>query len=257
MTATKLLMQAIRLLTNDPMKTLIVVGPALLLMVAVCVLTALTAPELLSVGATDVVPGELPLNWLSIMLLVAFVFSYAMMAILWHRHTLGDRHTSLPMTAPLVLGYLWRVLTLALIQLIVSLVFIVPLILASQNGDPTTGGPSMISILLTTFISQLLLVWLSLRLSLILPAAAIGRPIRITHSWRYTHALASPLWGVAAVLAFINTGLTATVTALGLKSPAFVMAFELPIYILEGLLIFSILTTLYARQIKHSPPSPL
>lgn len=257
MSAAKLLQQAIGLLTNSPIKTLAVIGPALALMIGVSILTAMTMPELLAIGASDVVPGDLPLGWLSTALLVTFVFSYALMAILWHRYTLGETHTSQPMSAPLVFGYLWRVITLALIQLAVSLAFVLPLIIAGQNGSSAAAGPSLPSVMITTFISQLLLLWLSLRLSLILPAAAIGRPIRMTHSWRYTHDLARPLWGVAAVLALINTTIAAAVTYMGLKSPTFVLVVELPIYILEGLLIFSILTTLYARQIKHNPPSPL
>jgi len=257
MTSSKLFMQAIRLLTEDPIRTLIVVGPVALVMIAVCALTLALAPELLSVGASVVAPADLPLNGLTALLLMTFIFSYALMAILWHRHTLGDTHTSLPLNVPLVLGYLWRVLILALIQLCISLAFIVPLILSNQNGGSTAGAPSLISILITTFLSQWFLVWLSLRLSLILPAAAIGRPMRMTHSWQYTHGLAGPLWGVAAVLALFNTALTAVITHLGLKTPIFLLMFELPVYILEGLLIFSILTTIYACQIKHNPPSPV
>ncbi len=257
MTSSKLLMQATRLLTQDPVKTLVVVGPAALVMVAVCAMTMMLAPELLSVGANVVAPADLPLNGITALLVMTFIFSYALMAILWHRHTLGDTHTSQPMSVPLVLGYLWRVLILALIQLFISLVFVVPLILSNQNGGSTADAPSLISILITTFLSQLFLVWLSLRLSLILPAAAIGRPMRMTHSWNYTRPLAGPLWGVAAVLALFNTALTAAITHLGLKTPIFLLMFELPVYILEGLLIFSILTTIYARQIKHNPPSPI
>jgi hypothetical protein len=226
-------------------------------MLAVCALTMMLAPEVLSVAANAVAPANLPLNGLTALLLMAFIFSYALMAILWHRHTLGDTHTSLPMSVPLVLGYLWRVLTLALIQLCISLTFIVPLILSNQNGGSAVGAPSLFFILTTTFLSQLFLVWLSLRLSLILPAAAIGRPLRMTHSWNYTRSLAGPLWGAAAVLALFNTALTAAITHLNLKTPIFLLVFELPVYILEGLLIFSILTTIYARQIKHNPPSPV
>ena len=79
----------------------------------------------------------------------------------------------------------------------------------------------------------------------------------MTHSWNYTRSLAEPLWGVAAVLALFNTVLTAAISHLNLKTPIFLLVFELPVYILEGLLIFSILTTIYARQIKHNPPSPV
>ena len=154
------------------------------------------------------------------------------------------------------MGYLGRVLALALIQLVVSLALVIPLVISSTSAAPDGGSPALASMMLTTFVSQLILLWLSLRLSLILPAAALGRPLAMSLSWRYTSPLARPLWGVAAALAFVNTAFTGLLTLLELTAPAHVVAFELPVYILEGLLIFSVLTTLYALQIQKRAPLP-
>jgi hypothetical protein len=249
-TARSLLRHAIGLLTQDPLKTLTVVAPALGLMAGIGVIAALAAPDVLRIGPGNPNAAQLGLGVLPLILLGAFVLSYALMAILWHRHTLGDQRKHRPMSLSLVAGYLWRVIALAAVQLAVSLALVIPLVLSNQTGGASGASPALASILLTTFVTQLVLVWLSLRLSLILPAAAVGRPLRMAHSWRYTQALARPLWGVAAALAVMNTAFTGILTLFELTAPAHVVALELPVYILEGLLIFSVLTTLYAHQIQ-------
>jgi hypothetical protein len=249
MTAIKLLRRAIGLLTHKPIKTLAVVGPALVLIVAVSILIAMVTPELLLIGSPGVDMGRLPFGLEALVMLFAFVLSYSLMAIMWHRYSLGHDNHPKHLSPTLFLGYLWRVGILALIQITVSLAVIVPLVLASHNAG---GGvrPAIPSILIATFVSQLLLIWLSLRLSLILPAAAIGRPIKMKDSWDCTTPIAHPLWGVAAALALLNTIIRALVAFLGLQSPVYIVALELPIYILKGLLVLSILTTLYTSQIQ-------
>ncbi|WP_299023894.1 hypothetical protein [uncultured Sulfitobacter sp.] len=251
-TALALLRHALGLLTEAPLKTLAVVAPALVLMCGVGAITALTAPELLALDPTNPDLQSIKSVRLSAILLGTFILSYALMAILWHRHTLGSIRKPQPMTAPLIGGYLWRVVALALIQLVAGLALVIPLLIASQSGTAGARPPALPSMMLTTFITQLLLLWLSLRLSLILPAAALGRPISMRVSWQHTLPLTRPLWGVAAVLALVNTALTGLTTLFDLSRPVHALVLELPIYIIEGLLIFSVLTTLYARQIQKT-----
>ncbi|WP_298857548.1 hypothetical protein [uncultured Sulfitobacter sp.] len=248
MTALSLLRHALELLTHHPLKTLRVISPAVALMIGVSIIAVLTTPEISLGVAGDDAPMSVPTNWL---LLAGMTFSYAMMAILWHRHTLGGAGISHPISIPLILSYLLRVAQLTLIQLSVSLALIIPLIISSQNS--ASDGPAFHSVMLTTFATQLLLVWLSLRLSLILPAAAIGQPIKLMMSWKHTQLLNHPLWRIAALLALINTGLTGLAGLFDLKATYHLMVFELPIYIFEGLLIFSILTTLYKLQVQKLP----
>ena len=189
MTAFGLLRHAIGLLTCRPLKTLTVIGPALVLMIGLSIVIALSAPDILT--SADQGPlGALPSNWL---LLLALALSYSWMAILWHRHTLSTLGAPLPLSVPIILSYLWRVVLLTAIQITVSLALTIPLLVSSQSSEAGAGGPAFHSIILTTFATQLLLGWLSLRLSLILPASAIGRPIRLMQSWHYTTALARQL----------------------------------------------------------------
>lgn len=247
MTALSLLRHAIGLLTRQPLKTVTVIGPALVLMIGLSLMIALTAPDILNTANTDDI-NTVPSNWI---LLAALTFSYSLMAILWHRHTLSTLQAPMPLTVSLVLSYLWRVVMLTAVQLAVSLVMVIPLILSSQNGGPDSTGPALISVILTSFMTHLVLVWLSLRLSLILPAAAIGSPIGMLDSWRYTFTLARPLWGIAALLAVFNTVLMGLVIRYDLTQPHHTLIIELPVYVFEGMLIFSILTTLYARQVHN------
>ncbi len=252
-TALKLLHHAIGLLTRRPLETARVIAPAVVLMGGIGAITALAAPEMLLVSMSNPEIEGASVSLLPIILLTAFVLSYALMAILWHRHTLAASIAPEPMTLRLLCGYVWRVVMLALIQLGVSLILVMPLLLAERSAGGST--PSTYSILLTTFVTQLVLLWLSLRLSLILPAAALGRPISLGHSWKRTTRLSRPLWGVAALLALINTALAVLVAVFGPLSPGHALVLELPVYVIEGLLIFSVLTTLYAQLIQKSTPA--
>ena len=248
--AINLLRQAFDLVVSRPLETVAVISPALLLMGGVGLITASMTPELLVLDPIRPDFKTIGSINLALALLASFALSYALMAILWHRHTLKETSSPLPMSPKVIFGYLWRVVALALIQLLAGLTLVLPLIAAGQGDATSSTGPAMSSMLLTSFLTQFLLVWLSLRLSLILPAAALGRPISIAHSWRSTRAISRSLWGVAAVLALINTTLSASVALVAPNQPGQLLAIELPIYILEGLLIFSVLTTLYAQQIQ-------
>lgn len=249
-TARSLLQNAVSLLTRNPLKTVTVVAPALILMCGVSLITALMAPDVLRISPDNPDLSQLANGLLPLFLIAGFVLSYALMAILWHRHTLRDRPAPHPMSFALVLGYLWRVIGLALIQLVASLALVMPLMIISQTGDTVARPPALASIVLTTFVTQLILLWLSLRLSLILPAAALGNQMPLAESWRHTDTIARPLWGVAAALALVNTAFTAITTFFELTAPGHVVALELPVYIIEGLLIFSVLTTLYSLLVQ-------
>jgi hypothetical protein len=256
-TALTLLRHAVGLLAKEPIKTVSVVTPALVLMLGVGIITTLTAPELLALDPAKPDLQSIKSVKLSILLLCTFVLSYALMAILWHRHTLSSTRKPQPMCTQLICGYLWRVIALALIQLAAGLALVAPLVLASYADMGAADTPSLPAMILTTFITQLLMLWLSLRLSLILPAAALGHPITMARSWEFTVPLARPLWGVAAALALINTALTTMTALFDLSQPVQALMLELPIYIIEGLLVFSVLTTLYSKQIQLSEPEEL
>ncbi|MEQ6248437.1 hypothetical protein ABMC89_06055 [Sulfitobacter sp. HNIBRBA3233] len=246
----KLMRHAIALLTHNPFQTIRVVAPGLALMIGVIAITVVFAPDLLTYSTANPKVDTLRWSGLPLVLVASFILSYALMAVLWHRYTLSASRKPHPLGPMLILGYLWRVTLLAAIQLGASLALILPLTFAQQNGGGVIGGPALPSILLTTFLTQLILLWFSLRLSLILPAAALGRPITLLQSWRLTQTMTRALWGVSTLLALLNTVLTATINSLAPPTAGRTLVIELPIYVLEGLLIFSVLTTLYAQLIQ-------
>ncbi|QUJ75124.1 hypothetical protein KDD17_08775 [Sulfitobacter albidus] len=246
--ALKLIRHALGLLTQHPLQTVRVVAPGLLLMVGVAILALVFAPGLLTLDADNPDVSALPGG--ALVLIAAFVLSYALMAVLWHRHTLRANRAPKPMSTMLIAGYLWRVSLLAVVQLLTSLALVLPLSVAAASNAGGAAPPTLPSILITTFVLQLVVLWVSLRLSLILPAAALGYPIRMVQSWYLTARLTRTLWGVSAVLALINTLATASLNSFWAPTAGRTLVVGLPIYILEGLLIFSILTTLYAQLIQ-------
>lgn len=249
-TAAAIVRHALRMLLQDPMVTLRVIAPALALLGLVGLATLLAAPSLLVFGTqTD---GSNPL--IAVLLMLGFIAGYGLMAMLWHRH-------ALPVPAPRALGarlfagYMWRVLLLGLIQLGFSIAIVIPLLLSAAMGQNDGPAPNAAAVLITTFLTQLLLLWVSLRFSLILPAAAVGQPLAILESWSKTHRMSRPLWGVAAILAAFNTALAALIGIIGMigaRTPLVALIVELPVYILQGMLIFGVLTTLYAHLVQNS-----
>lgn len=240
-TTFNLLQNAVGLLTRSPLKTVTVLAPALVLMAMVGVFATIAAPEFLTADTARS-------GGASLAVLTAFVLSYAMMAILWHRHTLHDMGIQNPISLKLVMGYMWRVFALTAIQIAINLALIAPLIIHLRGSDTSTAAPALLSVLLSTFITQLVVLWLSLRLSLILPAAALGQPISMKMSWHYTEPLTRAIWGVAATLALANTLIGSLFALIDQSSPSRRLMIEMPVYVLQGLLIFSVLTTLYSLQ---------
>lgn len=251
LTAASLLQQAIRLLTRSPLTTLTVLMPALVMMVAVGFIAAFVTPGIILENPTGPALHSVESGLKAVGVIAAFTLSYAAMAILWHRHTLRDTCTVSPISFALLRGYVWRVLALALIQLIASLALVTPLVIFSNSANGSMGTPSSASMIFSTFITQLTLIWLSLRLSLILPSAALGKPISMTESWQQTRPMGRTLWSVAAVLAAVNTCFAGLTSLLTPTSPPQRLLIEMPVLIFEGLLIFSVLTTLYTCTIPN------
>jgi len=224
-----------------------VIAPALAVLIAAGLVALVAAPSLLVIRTA---PADA--NWgLTILLTVAFVGGYGLMAMLWHRHALATPQAR-PFSLRLFVGYMWRVVLLGVIQLGFSIAIVIPLLLSAligQNGGP---APHALSELIATFLTHLLLIWVSLRLSVILPAAALGAPLAISESWAKTSAISRPLWGVAVIFAAVNTALTVVIALINARTPLTALLVELPIYIVQGMLIFGVLTTLYAHLMQNS-----
>lgn len=250
--AVLIIAHALRILLGKPLVTLRVIAPALIVLGATGLLALFVAPNMLLIDHLRSSAHPLSSPVLTIAISLIFVIGYGLLAILWHRHVLrASAHARL---SPLLFGrYMMRVLFLGLIQLSVSVTLVLPLLFAEGTG----ARPSFLAILMVTFLAQLLMLWVSLRFSLILPAAALGRPMSLIQSWRHTDDLARTLWGVAAILAAVNTGISAMLDLTNTQAPIWALILQLPLYILQGLLIFGVLTTLYAFLIDSSDKTRL
>ncbi|WP_162798479.1 hypothetical protein [Sulfitobacter sp. SK012] len=254
-TAAAIIRHALRMLFKNPVKTLRVIAPALLLLICVGLVTYFKAPYLLTTGAARNDPTLWPADAnviLSVSLTFFFVVGYALMAILWHRYALAETEPR-PLSFGLLLGYLWRVVLLGIIQLAFSVAIMIPLLISAAFTPSQGIEPNTIAILVTTFLAQIVMIWLSLRLSLVLPAAALGRPLPIVDSWRETGPLMRPLWGVAGLLAAFNTLIAKAVELTSTGNALAALTMEMPIYLIQGLLIFGVLTTLYAHLQQDRP----
>lgn len=187
-------------------------------------------------------------------------------AIAWHRYALlgeGQPLNHLKGRLGLAMGYLWRSLFLGLIWIVLSLLAIFPLVLVMTkdvDGNvfitfgavpwPATPGNIVISgIALAAIFAAVL------RMSLILPAVALGRPMTLRQSQEQAdkHRFSTYFWiglivhfsGVLLDLALWDLGATALG---GILVAPFLTLF----WVMFGI---ALLTTLYAR-IVDAPPAP-
>lgn len=243
--------QAIGMLTAAPLTALRVIAPALAILILVSLFTLITAPYLIKMSAGALGPQSWPDSasfTLAIPIMVMFLLGYGGMAILWHRHTLSPAHPK-PLGAGLIAGYILRVLILGAIQLAFLILLVSPLLMSAVFSETPGPAPSSIAKLMANFLTGMVLIWVSLRLSMVLPAAALGEKMGFVQSWRNTGALSSSLWGVAAMLTVINISVSLLADVIDAQTAIGAVMLLLPIYLVQGLLIFSVLTVIYRTLI--------
>ena len=257
-TARTLLLHALRMLVHDVPTTFRTVLPALVLILGSAILAQIAVPqmvtgELLTPDAVETLAPETALITLG--LLVAALLGYVLLAILWHRHVLLDdavRDTARHPGAGIVMGYIWKALGVALVQMLIG----IPLGLAVSTVANALGGqgsavagPVLFSLLGIAF--GVVLIWFALRVSVVLPAAALGHNLRIAESWASTAPLTRDLLGLAVMLAALNAQLSIVASILAGAVPMFGLPIEAVSYVLETLVIVSVLTTLYGHLVEN------
>jgi len=111
-------------------------------------------------------------------------------------------------------------------------------------------GSSPAALLLIGLVAGVAFLWLALRLSLVLPAAALGHVMSVRESWRATEPLAGTLWALAVLLAVVNTLLGVIASMLPPADPGLRLMLDSAIYLIEGLVFVSMLTTLYGHLVE-------
>lgn len=251
-TALALLAHALRMLIFEVGTTMRVLSPAILLVVGCSLAIGFLAPD--AVELFNAVPGEsIALTPSSALTFVLFgvigLFGYALMAILWHRHVLlNGEDGGLRPGASLVLSYLWRAIVVGCVQLLAAIPVTLVVGVLGAAFMQTGAGGAVTSLL--TLGGSVIFIWIALRLSVVLPAAALGYRMAVRESWNVTQSLSAPLWGLAVLLTGLN--MLVSLLALGLVPTQGVIALMLGtvIFIVEGLIFVSVLTTLYGHLVE-------
>lgn len=184
-------------------------------------------------------------GYLPALAISAFVFCMiaAWVAMSWHRHILLKENAVavLPKNNSSAFdGYFDVVMNFALLAFVVFLMIkflMVPLVPVLGLGGP---GGEVVSIMINA-----LLVSIVLRHGLVLPAAAIGRPMDMGESWRATSGYSGPIYTVALVI-------TLVAELVGLLPGANIAAIALQITAWWAglILVVGVLTVLYGVRVQ-------
>ncbi len=253
-TALAILAHALRMLIFDTSTTLRVLMPPILLVLGCSLGIAVLAPDTLAALRAPALGEVLP-SPSGMALFLAFgvigLLGYALMAVLWHRHVLLNGAEDIEELRPdlsVFLGYIWRAIVVGLVQFLAAIPL--TLVIALLGSAFVSDGPtSTLPITLIGVLGSIVFIWIAMRFSVVLPAAAIGQRMPVLESWQITGAVAAELWGVAALLTGLNTLIYVAALALPDGGIVAVLA-HTSIYIVEGLVFVSVLTTLYGHLVE-------
>lgn len=182
-------------------------------------------------------------------IVVAYIFAVLWMAVAWHRYVLLEEYPNgvlPPLHQGRILAYFGRGILLTLI--FGGVIFVGAFVL----GGLASGGAPAVSalVMIIGIVGLLLVVWSAQRLSVILPAAAIGKPIGIGEAWEKTAPIAKSLilllviyFLFSFVLGFIQGILMAFAPILGL-------IYQVVFAWLNTVIGLSILTTTYGIAVE-------
>ena len=248
---------AIRMLIHEPGTTIRVILPGLLMVLGSTIASYFLIPETLAAMISSN-PDDLlqvpPAHILVMFALgIAALVGYALMAIFWHRHVLlngPDRSDLIRPSSSVIANYIWRAIIVAFVQMLAAIPILLGMaMLAALIGGMARGGPA----LLTSLLAGIAFVWVALRISIILPAAAMGNRMRILESWTLSAPLTGAIFAISALLSLLN--ITVSVLAgLILPDPGSLgLLVETCIFLIEGLVFVSVLTTLYGHLVEGRP----
>lgn len=257
-TALALIAHAIRMLVFELGTTLKVVMPAILLVLGSTLASMVLVPDAIAALQADpediVMPSGGEIGLLALFGLSALL-GYVLMAILWHRYVLlngSDRDHDLRPSPAIVLSYVWRAIVVGLLQMLATIPIVIATAALGAIIGMTAGvGGSTFLGLVVGLLSGVIFVWIALRLSIVLPAAALGQHMKIGESWRETAPISGALWGVAALLAAINIGINGLAAMILPEATVVSALIAACVYMAEGLVFVSVLTTLYGHLIER------
>ena len=200
-----------------------------------------------STGQGALQAGLVPVAVLSILL-------FAWGAVAWHRHVLLEEAPALLSRPPrdAFFEYLWasmRTFAFAFVLLIlsVSTVGLVAGALATAAGN---GGEA--AFVVFAFGVAILITYALLRVSLVLPAAALDRRMSLRQSWRITRSARNAVLVVALLAALVQAALE-FVGAASAGVPLLGFVLSLLLTWASAMIGLSILTALYGVLVEGRP----
>ena len=253
-TALAILAHALRMLIFDTKTTLRVVLPALIVVMGCSLAIAVLAPEMIAY-MQEAPETPVPFALQTVFSFLAFgligLMGYALMAILWHRHVLlngAENPEDLRPDGHIFLNYIWRAIVVGIAQMVAAVPITV--LIGVIGSALLQNNPTDLLAMPLGLASNIIFVWIAMRLSVVLPSAAIGRSMSMRDSWQATRPVSAPLWGVAVLLSGLNICVY-MISAIALPEAGTISAMAVTfIYILQGLIFVSILTTLYGHLVE-------
>ncbi|WP_282078508.1 hypothetical protein [Epibacterium ulvae] len=166
----------------------------------------------------------------------------------WHRFVLLEeypRFLSRPHVGR-IFSYIWHMVGLGLLFALVSLPLMF-LILATVSNSPFELMPLLIAIIFVAF-------FILFRVSVILPAAAIGAPISITTAWSSTKGANGAIFVLLLLSSFANY-LVENVFEFLITGSLIGGVFGLVGLIIWSMINVSVITTLYGYYVEGRPIS--
>ncbi|MEM9436632.1 MAG: hypothetical protein AAGA15_06285 [Pseudomonadota bacterium] len=187
-----------------------------------------------------------------ILFLVATVF-FAWIAISWHRFILLEEYPQgwlPPFRWTEIKAY---VVKLILLILVFMAIMVIPAVLLGGIGAMAGSSEAAAGPVLFFFAAILILIpvflWISFRLSSVLPAAAVARPMGIGEAWRETQSHSGTIFLFALAYLGVSIAIQIVVSILGLV-PIVGIAIAIFGSWFTTILGFSALTTVYGVAIE-------
>jgi hypothetical protein len=252
-TALAFLAHALRMLIFETGTTVRVVMPAMIMIMGSAVMAIVLAPDAIAAfqSAPEQMAAAAPAGiiWLLVFGIIGLL-GYALMAILWHRHVLlngAEDPAALMPGGSVFMHYVGRAVTVVCVQVLAGIPITLGMGLLSLVLVPLLGG---LALFVIGVLGGLVFLWVALRISLVLPSAALAKPMTVRESWEATVSMSSTIWSISLLLAGLNMGLMMLTSALAPDQGGLALIVQTVFYIIEGLVFVSVLTTLYGHLIE-------
>ncbi len=192
-------------------------------------------------------PGQIALLAVPSVLMVFFLLVWATTA--WHRYVLLEERGSILLPAikiDRILAYFGRAFLLGLLLAVVAfplLFLVLPFV--------TSGG---LGLVIVPVVVGVIMTCIFYRVALVLPAAAIGKPLRFAEAWDATRGSTGAIL-VLALISSIATHLVEQRLAPVLGSSLTGEVLVILVHATWGLVNVSIITTLYGHYVEGRPLS--